>query len=195
MAHLQPRSLHDLKKSESSVNHLDEKIFEKCSSHFIFFLKAARPTWVSFLLITIPNQKKRTRIKKYLVGKNANDWIVTLHVTGAIIRLPFVFYFDVMIIITKIDITIFITLIWKSVEIHANCLALTDAMKTRIAPFFLLIASFSQPMRKLYWNTTNQISRLLYKVTNQISGKWKTTFATFYELAQKWINKIFVQTL
>ena len=150
---------------------------------------------VSFLLITIPNQKKRTRIKKYLVGKNANDWIVTLHVTGAIIRLPFVFYFDVMIIITKIDITIFITLIWKSVEIHANCLALTDAMKSRIAPFFLLIASFSQPIRKLYWNTTNQISRLLYKVTNQISGKWKTTFATFYELAQKWINKIFLQTI
>ena len=160
-----------------------------------FFLKAAWPTWVSFLLITIPNQKKRTRIKKYLVGKNANDWIVTLHVTGAIIRLPFVFYFDVMIIITKIDITIFITLIWKSVEIHAICLALTDAMKSRIAPFFLLIASFSQPMRKLYWNTTNQISRLLYKVTNQISGKWKSTFATFYELAQKWINKIFVQTI
>lgn len=108
-----------------------------------------------------PKSEKRTRIKKYLVGKNANDWIVTLHVTGAIIRLPFVFYFDVMIIITKIDITIFITLIWKSVEIHANCLALTDAMKSRIAPFFLLIASFSQPMRKLYWNTTNQISSLL----------------------------------
>ena len=41
-----------------------------------------------------------------------------------------------LIIIIKIDITIFITLIWKSVEIHANCLALTDAMKSRIAPFF-----------------------------------------------------------
>ena len=148
MAHLQPRSLHALKKSERSVNHLDERIFEKCSSQFIFFLKAAWPTWVSFLLITIPNQKKRTRIKKYLEGKNANDWIVTLHVTGAIIRLPFVFYFDVMIIITKIDITTFITLIWKSVEIHTNYLALTDAMKSWIAPFFLLIASFSQPMRK-----------------------------------------------
>ena len=173
MAHLQPRSLHDLKKSESSVNHFDERIFEKCASHFIFFLKAAWPTWVSFLLITIPNQKKRTRIKKkYLVGKNANDWIVTLHVTGAIIRLPFVFYFDVVIIITKIDITTFITLIWKSVEIHTNYLALTDAMKSCIAPFFLLIASFSQPMRKLYWNKTNQISRLLYKVTNQISGNF-----------------------
>ena len=125
------------------------------------------------------------------MGKNANDWIVTLHVTGAIIRLPFVFYFDVMIIITKIDITTFITLIWKSVEIHTNYLALIDAMKSWIAPFFLLIASFSQPMRKLFWNTTNQISRLLYKVTNQISGKWKTTFATFYELAQKWIKKNF----
>ena len=98
MVHLQPRSLHALKKSESSVNHLDERIFEKCSSHFIFFLKAAWPTWVSFLLITIPNQKKRTRIKKkYFVGKTANDWILTLQVTGAIIRLPLVFFFDVMI--------------------------------------------------------------------------------------------------
>ena len=33
MAH----SLHALKKSESSVNHLDERIFEKCSSHVFFF--------------------------------------------------------------------------------------------------------------------------------------------------------------
>ena len=40
MAHLQPRSLHALKKSESSVNHLDERIFEKCSSHFIFFFES-----------------------------------------------------------------------------------------------------------------------------------------------------------
>ena len=63
-----------------------------------FFLKAAWPAWVSFLLITIPNQKKRTRIKKkYFVGKTANDWILTLQVTGAIIRLPLVFFFDVMI--------------------------------------------------------------------------------------------------
>ena len=39
MVHLQPRSLHDLKKSESSVNHFEERILEKCSSHGIFFLK------------------------------------------------------------------------------------------------------------------------------------------------------------
>ena len=39
MVHLQPRSLHDLKKSESSVNHFDERIFEKCSSHGFFFRK------------------------------------------------------------------------------------------------------------------------------------------------------------
>ena len=44
-----------------------------------------------------------------------------------------------LIIIIKIDITIFITLIWKSLEIHANCLALIDAMKSRIAPFFACI--------------------------------------------------------
>ena len=39
MVHLQPRSLHDLKKSESSVNHLEERILEKYSSHGIFFRK------------------------------------------------------------------------------------------------------------------------------------------------------------
>ena len=37
MAHLQPHSLHPLKKSERSVNHLDERIFEQCSSLVIFF--------------------------------------------------------------------------------------------------------------------------------------------------------------
>ena len=39
MVHLQPRSLHDPKKSESSVNHFEERILEKCSSHGIFFRK------------------------------------------------------------------------------------------------------------------------------------------------------------
>ena len=39
MVHLQPRSLHDFKKSESSVNHFEERILEKCSSHGIFFRK------------------------------------------------------------------------------------------------------------------------------------------------------------
>ena len=34
----------------------------------------------------------------------------------------------------------------------------------------------------------------LFKGTNQIAGKWKTTFATFHKLAQYWINKIFVKT-
>ena len=34
----------------------------------------------------------------------------------------------------------------------------------------------------------------LFKGTNQIAGKWKTTFATFHKLAQNWINKIFVKT-
>ena len=33
MVHLQLGSLHALKKSESSVNHLDERIFEKYRSH------------------------------------------------------------------------------------------------------------------------------------------------------------------
>ena len=34
----------------------------------------------------------------------------------------------------------------------------------------------------------------LFKGTNQIAGKWKTTFATFHKLAQNWINKIIVKT-
>ena len=46
MAH----SLHALKNSESSVNHLDERIFEKCSSHvFFFFLKLNGQRGFSFL--------------------------------------------------------------------------------------------------------------------------------------------------
>ena len=34
----------------------------------------------------------------------------------------------------------------------------------------------------------------LFKETNQVKGKGKTTSATFYKPAQYWINKIFVQT-
>ena len=47
MAH----SLHALKNSESSVNHLDERIFEKYSSHvfFFFFLKLNGQRGFSFL--------------------------------------------------------------------------------------------------------------------------------------------------
>ena len=46
MAH----SLHALKKSESSVNHLDERIFEKCSSYVVFFfLKLNGQRGFSFL--------------------------------------------------------------------------------------------------------------------------------------------------
>ena len=72
MAHLQPLSLHPLKKSERSVNHLEKEYLNNARASS-FFLKAAWPAWVSFLLITIPNQKKRTRIKKkYFVGKTAN---------------------------------------------------------------------------------------------------------------------------
>ena len=63
MVHLQPRGLHDLKKSESSVNHLDGRIFEKCSSHVIIF-ESCMVSVFSFLLITISNHKKRTRVKK-----------------------------------------------------------------------------------------------------------------------------------
>ena len=68
MVHLQPRSLHDLKKSESSVNHFEERILEKCSSH-----ESRLVSVFSFLLITISNQKKRTRLKRYLVDETAND--------------------------------------------------------------------------------------------------------------------------
>ena len=71
MVHLQPRSLHDLKKSESSVKHFEERILEKCSSHGIFFRKLLGQR-VSFLLITISNQKKRTRLKRYLHGKKTS---------------------------------------------------------------------------------------------------------------------------
>ena len=39
MLHLQPGSLHALKKSETSVNHLDERIFEKMLQPHQFFWK------------------------------------------------------------------------------------------------------------------------------------------------------------
>ena len=61
-----------------------------------------------------------------------------------------------LIIIIKIDITIFITLIWKSVEIHANCLALIDAMKSRIAPFFALNCIFFPANEKALLKHNNQ---------------------------------------
>ena len=49
MVHLQLGSLHALKKSESSVNHLDERVFEKYRSHAIFFRKLRGQREFSFL--------------------------------------------------------------------------------------------------------------------------------------------------
>lgn len=59
------------------------------------------------------------------------------------------------IIIIKIIITIFITLIWKSVEIHENCLPLIDAIKSRIATFFALNQIFFQANEKALRNHNN----------------------------------------
>ena len=63
MVHLQPRTLHALKKSLGSVNYLDERIFEKYSSHVIFF-KAAWLAWVSFLSDYYTKSEKEDERKK-----------------------------------------------------------------------------------------------------------------------------------
>ena len=76
---------------------------------------------------------------------------------------------------------------------QTTCLS-SVRLNHELQPFLFLIASFPQPMRKLYETTTTNKLIRFFKVTNQISGKWKTTFATFHELAQYQINNILVQT-
>ena len=73
MVHLQPRSLHDLKKGESSVNHLDGRIFEKMLKprHFLRKLHGQRVFFPSDY--DIKSQKEDESEKKYLVDKTAND--------------------------------------------------------------------------------------------------------------------------
>ena len=61
----------------------------------------------------------------------------------------------------KIVITIFITLIWKSVEILANCLAVIGAIKSRIAPFFAPNRIFFQPIRRLKHNNQSDFKASL----------------------------------
>ena len=74
MVHLQPRSLHDPKKSESSVNHFEERILEKCSSHGIFFFESCMVSVFSFLLITISNQKTFFALNR-IFSKAKQYWI------------------------------------------------------------------------------------------------------------------------
>ena len=52
-------------------------------------------------------------------------------------------------------------------------------------------------IRKPYQDTTtNQISRLVYKESNQIARKWKTTFVTFYnQLATRSIKYLWTKIL
>ena len=51
--------------------------------------------------------------------------------------------------------TIFITLIWKSVKIHANYLPLIGTIKSRIATFFALNRIFSPANEKALRNHNN----------------------------------------
>ena len=86
------------RKNIWKIEYVKERIFEKYRSHAIFFRKLHDQRGFSFLSdYGTKSEKDDESKKKYLVDSTANDWGVTLQVTGAITILPFVFYFDVMI--------------------------------------------------------------------------------------------------
>ena len=95
----------------------------------------------------------------------------------------------------------FITPILKSLVVPVIWLALIGAIYSRIAPFFALIASFSQPMPQPTLKTKQAIRfQGLFKVTHQIAGKWETKsimwqilqrlFPKSFFFPKKWMNLI-----
>ena len=67
-------------------------------------------------------------------------------------------------------------------------------MYSRMVPLFALNRIiFPANEEALLKHNNHHISRLFFKVTNQIAGKG-TTFATYNKLAQYWNIKAFVKT-
>ena len=74
-----------------------------------------------------------------------------------------------------ITISIFITSILKSMVVPVIWLALIGAIYSRIAPFFALNRIFFPANEEVTLKTKQPIRfQGLFKVTNQIAGKWKT---------------------
>ena len=93
----------------------------------------------------------------------------------------------------------FITPILKSLVVPVIWLALIDAIYSRIAPFFALNRIFFPANEEATLKTKQPIRfQGLFKVTDQIAGKWKSimpNFATFVSKTltfspQKWMNLI-----
>ena len=75
----------------------------------------------------------------------------------------------------KEKITLFITPILKSLMVPVIWLALIGAIYSQIAPFFALNRIFSPANEEATLKTKQPIKfQGLFKVTNQIAGKWKT---------------------
>ena len=72
-------------------------------------------------------------------------------------------------------LNVFITLIFKSLVVPVIWLALIGVIYSWIAPFFVLNHIFSPGNEEASLKTKQPIRfRGLFKVTNQIAGKWKT---------------------
>ena len=72
-------------------------------------------------------------------------------------------------------VTCFITPILKSLVVPVIWLALIGAIYSRIAPFFALNRIFFPANEEVTLKTKQPIRfQGLFKVTNQIAGKWKT---------------------
>ena len=96
---------------------------------------------------------------------------------------------------------VFITPILKSLVVPVIRLALIDAIYSRIAPFFALNRIFFPANEKATLKTKKIRFQGLFKVTYQISGKWKTKSIMWQILQllfpklllfppQKWMNLI-----
>ena len=78
-------------------------------------------------------------------------------------------------IISQSKMIIFITSILKSLVVPVIWLALIGAIYSRIAPFFALNRIFFPANEEVTLKTKQPIRfQGLFKVTNQIAGKWKT---------------------
>ena len=117
------------------------------------------------LLKVYINQKSTKEMFKFLEA----GWADEINIKSS-------YDFKMVILLSNTDqIIIFITPILKSLVVHVILLALIDAIYSRITPFFALNHIFF-PANKVATLKTKQPIRFqgLFKVTDQIAGKWKT---------------------
>ena len=88
--------------------------------------------------------------------------------------------------------TLFITPILKSLVVPVIWLALIDAIYSRIAPFFALNRIFFPANEEATLKTKQPIRFYgLFKVTDQIAGKWKTRSIMWQILQLFFLNSFF----